>query len=855
MANDLTPDIYDISGFVNTIHKKFNDDLSDETLAMGMYGYIEDIMARIAQNSIVMATEWGNEAVPNRSKFEKTILSNAIAYDIQGINAIPAKLNVMLGFVEEELIAKMGDNNYIILDSETSYMIEDYEFHLDYDLQISRTLVENGEYAYSARYIIKKKNPLSDITNPYLSIPIKMTVSYSSFIFISCSLHQVNFSTITKTLTSDVFLDNKTFDFEFENQLAYFDVDITENDTTTNLTPYLSGMPPSETYYCYYSYLDESNIRVKLDKSSYEPRSSAKVEISLYTTLGADGNFSYTDDVQITLSSTKYNYDGLMMLLRPVGDSYDGVDRKSADDLKLLIPKERLSRGTINNNKDLENYFFNMDNTRLYFYKKRSNQFERLYYAYMIMQDNSNNIIPTNTLSIKITSDNIDAVIDSRNVIQPGKKFIYNDTTEMCEVYTGDDDNIEDDNFVYTSPFSIVINESPYLTMSYYSTNVEKNNYFEYTYINEDCPLQFICNYIQIERHYLKNNDSYVFTASLLQNILEDFDMIQIDTDTNKIVSTNMKIMLLITNDDSNYYIEGEIVEYDSESFIYKVQFTLHNDSVIDKNNNIRVNEIYKAGDTSKTYAYLNREVTLSLFVYYNNGNYYGNNTISYFGDTVEGYSLSNIFKTKTTVELYHNYSENIRSTVNVAKDKDTGEQYFIIKSSPLIRHSYMQDITRNKEVLKYLNIRKVYIDDAVDIIEDSFSVDLKFFNTYGRSNMFIIGHNNKLLDRINLTLNFRVKLLTNADENVVKKIKKSIKEYVENINEVASIHMNNLTAYIKEQYSSNIEFIEFVGINDYDATYQYLEKIDVTDKEEVPEFINLNLLNNTISDINIETV
>ena len=852
----LSTDVYDITGLINNIGKKFNEDLLEETLAMGMYGYLQDIMTRIAQNSVTMAAEWGNEAVANRSKFEKTILSNAIAFDVQGINATPAKLHVMIGFLESELIEQMGDKSYIILDKDMPYMVEDKEFHLDYDLYISRTKLDNNEYVYSARYILGNPNPISDITNPYLSLPVKMEISYNDFIFINCDLHQVTMETQETTLTSDVFIDNKTFDFEFENQLAYFYVEITEKNKTTTLTPVFNGMPPSIPLYCYYSYLDASNIRVKLDRSSYEPRSSAKVKIFIYNTLGSKGNFKYTgEDIQLTLKSDKYGYDGLMCLMRPVCDSLDGIDRKSVDDLKLLIPKERLSRGTINNNKDLENFFYNMDNTRLYFYKKRTNQFERLYYAFMLMQDDNDNIVPTNTLDIDLYDDDIDSILDNRHIINPGKKFLYDSKSGRCHIAKKDDE-ITDKSFVYTSPFTIVINTFPYLTMSYYSTNIEKNTYFEYNYINQDCPLQFICDYMKLERHYLKNDDDYIITINMMQNIVEDFGIIEVDKENGKILNTdNIKIMLLIENDNgAKYYVEGTIMEFDPVIYSYKVQFRLYNDSTINKDNEIKVNNLYKANDCIKTYGFLQREVSMSVYVYYKHGDdYYGNNHVTYFNKLTEGYSLSNIFKTKVSVEMYQNYSESVRSTIKVVNTKQG--KHFRLMSSPLIRHSYMQDITRNKNVLRYLRLRKVYIDDAVKVMEDSFTVDLKFFNTYGKSNMFIIGHNNELLDRTNLTLNFRVKLKINADENIVKKIRKSIKEYIENINEVRSIHMTNLTTEIEKEYSANINFIEFVGLNDYDATYQYLEKIDVENRSEIPEFININLLNDVSTDINIETV
>ena len=66
---------------------------------------------------------------------------------------------------------------------------------------------------------------------------------------------------------------------------------------------------------------------------------------------------------------------------------------------------------------------------------------------------------------------------------------------------------------------------------------------------------------------------------------------------------------------------------------------------------------------------------------------------------------------------------------------------------------------------------------------------------------------------------------------------------------------MMNLITDIKNKYSEYIEYIEFVGINKYDATIQYIQKLSLNLITDVPEFLNINLLNNTQPDINIEIV
>ena len=57
MANQvLTPDIYDISELIDSIKKKYID-ISEDTLTMGIYGYLSEIFSNALENSAIMAAE------------------------------------------------------------------------------------------------------------------------------------------------------------------------------------------------------------------------------------------------------------------------------------------------------------------------------------------------------------------------------------------------------------------------------------------------------------------------------------------------------------------------------------------------------------------------------------------------------------------------------------------------------------------------------------------------------------------------------------------------------------------------------------------------------------------------------
>ena len=125
-------------------------------------------------------------------------------------------------------------------------------------------------------------------------------------------------------------------------------------------------------------------------------------------------------------------------------------------------------------------------------------------------------------------------------------------------------------------------------------------------------------------------------------------------------------------------------------------------------------------------------------------------------------------------------------------------------------------------------------------LLENSITVDFKFFNTYGQSITYTLEDNSTTIGNIDINLKFKVSLKNATDINTVDNIKQSIKDYIENINEIGGWHAPNLIRDIINSYEDRINFIEFVGFNTFDAGDQHIILQEDEDPNIIPEFINI---------------
>ena len=883
MSIKLDNDIYNITQTVSDIQKSYMDE-DESILAIGNNGFLADVLSLQLQNSIIVTSQLSNELFPARAKFEKNVIAHAIVQNITDINATPASMVAIIGIEEESLVNNLINKTFTI-DKDINFSVESFAFHLDYDIIITQVELVNNEITYTAMYNIDRKNELSNIVNPYISTPFIQVVNSKRYLYIPCILRQVEHSNVYEKLISNNPIENKTFQFEFDDQLASFEVYVKDGETEKYLTPIFEGygIDNNITDYCYYKYIDSTHIRVTFDSLSYMPGINAEVTVLLRTTKGAEGNFEYKDYLYKSISSSRFGYNNISVLLT-TSKSAGGRDRKTVDELRRILPKEALSRGNITNTRDLTNYFnmLNTDQDIIQPQKKVDNQFERTYYAYALMKDTLNNVIPTNTINMIVPQDKFDVSDNRKLTLKPGCRIVYDRAKDAGVIFDGTDEEFEEllendkTNFVYSIPYSLILNLDP-LYVSYYETIMRYMAYTEFEFINNGSPLQFIATSVNWERSYSgENRNKYHLYLEITPNVQNYKDLVVINMDgTLNRINLQLFIEVYNTGEADNEsvpyrYLKGEFdVENYKKNETFLFHFWIETTDQINDDNKIRVNNMKVPGSSVVDYGYLSQNINTKIYVFCKLDEDYDSPESKIHQENIveEGldeYTLTNIYKIQGGLNMYTNYSEITRSTVSAETNVDTESNTFTIKSVPVLRYTYLNDEENIQDFLESMTYKKAYVDNAMYLLENNFLVDLKLFNTYGASKIYYTDkYYRQKIDRVNLTLYFEVKLVQSSNTYLKEYIQKDIKDILEDLNDISSLHIPNLITTITNNYRNAIEYIEFLGFNNltygesdyYGPGIQHLYRKDPEEVATVPEFLSVNTLSDLSPDIDIRLV
>ena len=865
----LSTDVYDIAKIIEAIKKKYTD-IDEDTLALGIYGYLNETHMNILENATVMASNYSNEAIPTKAKFERNIICHAVSLGINKIRATPAYMNTWLCLPEDALIANMT-NDQFTLDKEIAIFVgqdtSQYEYHIDYDIIIKRNLLPNGKYVFTAMYDMNDTNEAADsITTPYLPTVGVINTNSTNLVVITTPIRQLVHSKIYKKIVVDNPLENKTINFAFTNQLCYFYVEVVEGGTTHTLKCIYDGLYPSTAgyEYCNYMYIDASNIRIKFNRDSYQPRANCEVTVHVYTTLGATCNFSYSDNIKMNLVSDRFSYDKMYTVIKPLTDSVDGADKLTVEEIKSVIPKQMLMRDSISTYTDLNNFFnlIQSDSVRLYFLEKIHNQEERLYYSYLLLK-NGSNIVPTNTCDIKLTRDMFSNVNKQNYVIQPGAAYYHDGTITNGVPTLSDVDkvNYEASGFLYMNPFLTVINKNPFL-VSYYLNILNYTRSLTFDYINSDSEVQFICGGtasidlkagLGVTRAFFTDRNTYKMNIELTQNITSDFGLITTD-DNGNITNCNIKVFAVFYIDGTAYrYTKGTILSYDDKNFIYTFQLTFTTNDIIDKNGKIAIEHgMLDVGTETELSAYLPSNVSCKFFLLAKFDEEYGRSqNIDKIVPNLAGYTLCNVYSVKSGVDLYYDYSNIVGSYITLTKNDDATYSY-AIKKMPLVRYTYMNTESVVQAFINILEKRRLYIESALVLLEDSFGIDFKLFNTYGPAILYTIDGGGNL-NKTNLSIKFDIQYKLPGDSVIQDDITSFIKTYLEDITDIGDFHASNLITAITNKFSTQIEYIQLSDFNGYGNDKQNITKESEDDfvvANTVPEFLNVNTKTDGSSDI-----
>ena len=398
--------------------------------------------------------------------------------------------------------------------------------------------------------------------------------------------------------------------------------------------------------------------------------------------------------------------------------------------------------------------------------------------------------------------------------------------------------------------------------------NYTRNLYFEF--INEDSLLQFVALNFYVHRDYFTDPDTYKIELHCTQNINSDFQLITYDDEGN-VDECNLDVyaVLYTTNTDDGSitpyrYLKSELKEFNEADAEYVMEFKFKTNDVISKIGTYMTitSGMYGINSNSESTASVLPTMYIKFFfcakLDREYGRYYGDNQTDNFDDIVpglDGYTLTNVYNAgELGIDIFYDYSDIQTSYIELNKGTDGALGYYIYKM-PVVRYTWLNSESRLRYLFSTIDLRRRYIQNVLFLLEDSFGIDYKFFNTYGPSLMYNI-QNEENIDRINLSLKFEIKFQMESDKVILSQITSSIKEYIEDINNISDLHMPNLITYITNIYREHIVYIKFIALNNYDSLYQSIYKNpEMTDDyfvetQTVPEFINVNTLNNDLPDI-----
>jgi hypothetical protein len=650
----------------------------------------------------------------------------------------------------------------------------------------------------------------------------------------------------------------------FNDQLAGFDVFYkAPGDTAyTQLSKRLANTPPIKEPFCYYKFTNDNEIQILFTSRDnyFQPKFNSEIFIKYYTTTGSQGVFPLYkgDQVNVIPKSEVYEYNnGLIVFAVPQSESKDGRDGKSLDELQNIVVEKYSTAGSYVTENDLQLYFSNYKyryGNQMLFVKKRDDIFQRLFTAFALMKDPNGNIYPTNTLHVNLLPNQFDIEYEQTNkfLLKAGHVFKYKgdsrDTVECIpNTMLKDDLSVLTDEFVYVNPFLMTMTKSP-AVVGFYMNSQDKKLLLDYSYVNSNSVVQFICNNLFITRNALLGEDVYKLQIVLAPTM--DLENPLVDENGNDLGLLKLKGMIEDSNGMEFCYTDFSLKSYDSTSNTYTFETSITTDDYMTLSQKIRVfnlKDITSQAVDIKLIPMISCKMNIYAFYHYNTTTNL-NHKYSYMND-VKDYTLTNVYSTTDTKIDFITPLNIVRSQVKYSS-LPNNEYDITMSFIPFIKAQTMKDPTLYSHFIDSLILQYDYMQEVLDKIMNNGGIDIKFYNTFGRSKNFVAGETNTLLDKVNCGIRFKVSPSVGTNEgDLVRDLKIFIKNYVENINTKGSnaIYISNLIKTIENNFTS-VKYQKFISINNYDSSVQVIENktldINQMSKEErknyVPEYLTM---------------
>lgn len=925
----------------------------------GIFGYINEVMSNTTEDAFNAVNIARREFYPITAKYLSSLYKMATLQSIEIPMTIPAQCKCALIIPRDQIIENSTVNNGIYectIDSCLKIFADNLQFMLDYPIKIISKKTDG--WSHTIHYDINVSNSLSkNNTSRYLSNKVTRENGTDMIIIFIDVIRQLEMTQISQVLIRDSILSTTTMDIDFDGNLANFEVFYKENGNDNEMQlqkVMINGTTPNVPF-VFYEIINERKIRLTFKyNSTFVPAYNSEIICRIYTSQGAEGNFSAFDgDLVCSSDSEQYPYNANMTILGKVnGPATGGQDVSSTEALRQTVIRAYSTNSTITTSNDLQIRFnevsASLPGTNVLFRKKRDDAFVRLFGAYALLRDSSENIIPTNTLNVEfLKSTIVDPSLDkNRIMIKPGTIFKYATESSFSAVIDTNPNGLaktimdiapNTKEFLFTIPFLIGINVNPNI-VGYYLNSVNENYAVDYTYVNDNSQMQFICNGYEINRNSILGHNYYKVTIKLIPasdldpalNVIvpdpqaddyiirakyngrvlssqyiydgamqrgyvqatieydvadenEKYQTIQAsntlclegtstpgykmmyevgeDFIANDILATKMVTDLgnlrvvgdldfnLYAND---YYLPFVIEEYDATTNGYRCSAYLATEDEIDLNSKITLTHgIFSKTNEENTFVPISmKDLILETNVLFNNdGQNIANKYTEYAG--LNNFTLTNTYvNPQDNLVYFIEDLQYIRSVIDYLPGESDENYLITIEEVPMVQATWALEGSRLRHFVSQYKILDELLQGVYYDLENNFSIDTKFYNTYGKARFYTVGNNSasmQPLDNVKLSFRFGISLNTQfTSESFTANFRQYVKEYIENSDSIGSssqdIFIMNLIADLKTQFGE-ISYIEYYGFNRYDHMAQKIvgPALSTYVDEYIPEFVNIN--------------
>lgn len=859
---------YNIKDFaLNIIGPKYFPEDVIEGYNIGLLGYSLDLFANTTEDIFNTVPIVVNEMFPNLAEMPSTIYNYASLFQESKLMANAAIMDCVLLLPLDTLIEyseKSSDKTYreFKLDQRTTVYVEDKSFIMDYDVLFTLRPYKD-DYIITASYIRDFNNSMNDIKNPYLKLQ-KMNYHGVKYVAILVKMRRCEKKTYEKRVIDNDKLQSTVVEVEYENQLANFEVYYRESTDTkyTQLQKKIINSKASDQPFCYYRLKDTQKLEISFTnrENFFKPKFNSEIVVDYWETDGSGGNFDQYigANVEVYRNSEKYQNNARVPVIAiPQSASTGGDDRLTIYELRDRVADAFATVDSYTTESDLQRHFNSFDieqDTKVTFIKKRDDIFDRLFCAFALMKDRYGSYYKTNTLALKLYTQEFDHQFEQsgRFLLKPCNNFIYNgdSTREMVKITEDALNEMQTKpEFVYNNPFLMTLSNNG--VIGYYLNNINDKIQLDYEYVNNDSLIQFICNNVFVRRNILTAETSYTFTFNLTAT---DNDIENPIVDNNGLDTGRVKVLMSFCSSGGNEvaFIECNKVAFDSDKLTYTFEGIITTDDYITLNENIRIYDLKSMSDGSNIVNMIPMiDLKVNIYAFFN----YDEPSTTHKFSHIEGFAntvLTNTYTTETQRVSLIKPLNMLRSRMVWEKDND-GIAYAKIYDVPVIKkieNVTQEEIKHFERFIELLNSQYDYMKEILYKKTNNYSVDMKFYNTYGRSNNFIIGEEEQVINKVNCNIKLRVyaELKSEADR-LIQDMKLFIKEYFEDINKENNegIFISNLIQQLENTFSY-LRYVVFESINGYDTLIQTIENntmdINTLSKQDriifIPEYLNI---------------